>query len=85
MPSPVGERLVEQPGGHAAGLVGVVDALAVERVDRAGGVADDDPGGPDLRARPSRPSAGGRRSAAEVAVSGEMPQCVGSGGRELVA
>ena len=44
-----GQRLVEQPGDHPAGLVRVVDALAVERVHRSGGVADDRPGGADLR------------------------------------
>ena len=44
----VDERLVHHVGGHAAGLVGVVDALAVERVDGAGGVADHQAGGTRL-------------------------------------
>ena len=50
----VDERLVDRVGGHVRGLVGVVDALAVERVDRAGGVADHQVGrallGPDRAA-----------------------------------
>jgi hypothetical protein len=39
-------RRVEQLGADAAGLEAVVDALAVERVDAAGGVAHEDPVGP---------------------------------------
>ena len=37
-------------GGHARGLVRVVDALAVERVDAAGGIADDEVRRTGLRA-----------------------------------
>ena len=77
-PSPVVQRLVEQAGDHAPGLVRVVDALAVERVDRSGGVADHRPCRSDLRVRPTRPSGCGHRSARDAAVSGSIPQYSGA-------
>ena len=50
----------------------------------AGGVADDEPGRARPWARPSRPSAAGRSVGRAAADSGEIPQYVGRGGRELV-
>ena len=50
------ERLVQHLGGHPRRLVRVVDALAVERVDAAGRVADDEVASARPSGRPSRPS-----------------------------
>ena len=62
-----GQRLVDDVGGHAPRLVGVVDALTVERVDAAGGVADDEvrraglgPTEPPIGMRPLTGRASGR-------------------------
>ena len=74
MASAVDDRV----GGEPAGLVRERDALAVERVHRAGGVADDEPGRADVR----RDRAAGRQLAAgrrrRTTVSGEMPHRAGA-------
>ena len=72
-----GERLVEDRGRHAAGFVTVGDALAVERVDRAAGVAHDEVASAGPRANRKAHREAASRGWAEASLGPDPPRSGG--------
>ena len=77
-PVAAGQGHVHGLGGHAAGLVGVGDALAVEGVDGPAGVAHHQVGGARVRADGQAHRAAGPRSAGRSTSPGDRSHDAGA-------